>query len=375
MQELRKIGDQPAKTAWRDTRPWQGGQPGGTAAVMAGQESAASNADPRVHGHPHFPDAMNAMRLRRSVVVILLLVAAQGGGLQADDESAVQPVAFLKAPEFDEPSPQPTPDDDNFVFRLVHRLIPDDETGPPPPADIASPGPDTANFPNSPFTLPKGRSYIESVPGTFSLAGRDGTPATWSWPFMMRTGITDDCELRLISQGPTVVAATATQPSTSGFAPLVFDLKIHLWGEKDWLYWPIVGVETFVLTGAASRPFEVGTEPGVELLFDHRLPGDWLIEWNVGCYGAGAAGLPDELSLPTLGAQWAVQKQFTPRFAGFVHGFYNAAGLPYFPSNLVVGLGVQWNATERLAVYTNYNWSVDGMESPSGGFSGFAYAY
>jgi len=41
----------------------------------------------------------------------------------------------------------------------------------------------------------------------------------------------------------------------------------------------------------------------------------------------------------------------------------------------VSGLGVQWNLSQRLAVYTSYNWSLDGQGSPSGGYSGFAYAY
>lgn len=293
----------------------------------------------------------------------------------ADDEAAVRAVSFRKAPEFDEPAPAPRPGDDNVVYRLVHRLIPGGDGGPPPPATIASPGPDTANFPNSPFTLPKGRSYIEAVPGTFSLPGSDGTPGTWSWPFMMRTGLTDSCELRLISQGPTVVGATGSEPGYDGFAPLAFDLKVHLWGEKETLWWPAVGVEMFILTGIASKPFLLGTEPAMELLFDHRLPGDWLIEWNIGCYGVGGPGIPVALSLPDLGMQWALQKQVTPAFAGFVHGFYNAAGIPFFPSDLVVGMGCQWNVTQRLAVYASYNWSVDGTGSPSGGISGFAYAY
>ncbi len=316
------------------------------------------------------------MLQRRSAVVALLVALVAQAPTCAAADAAVVPVAFLKkATDFEEPSPAPTPDDDNVVYRLVHRLIPDGDSGPPPPADISMPGPDTANFPNSPFTLPKGRSYIETVPGTFSLAGPDGTPATWSWPFMMRTGLTDRCELRLISQGPTVVGATPTEPGYDGFAPLVFDLKVHLWGEKDWLYWPAVGVEMFVLTGLGSRPFQFGTEPGMELNFDHRLPDDWLIEWNIGCYGVGSSGIPAELSLPDLGLQWAVQKQVTERFAAFVQGFYNAAGIPFFPSDLVVGLGCQWNVTQRLAAWTSYNWSVDGQGSPSGGISGFAYAY
>jgi hypothetical protein len=310
-----------------------------------------------------------------------LLVGAIGigcglaGAALADDDAAIHEVSFLKATDFDEPAPLPTSGDDNFVYRLVHRLIPGGDGGPPPPADIASPGPDTANFPNSPFTLPKGRSYIETAPGTYSLPGSDGTPGTWSWPFMMRTGLTDSCELRLIGQGPTVVAASGPDPGYDGFAPLAFDLKVHLWGDQEMFWWPAVGVEVFVVTGLASQPFQVGTEPAMELLFDHRLPGDWLLEWNVGVYGFGGPGIPTALSLPDLGMQWALQKQITPRFAAFAQGFYNAAGIPFFPSDLVVGMGCQWNVTQRLAVYTSYNWSVDGEGSPSGGISGFAYAY
>lgn len=291
------------------------------------------------------------------------------------EDLVVEPVAFLKAPEFDEAAPAPTPGDDNIVYRLVQRLIPEGDRGRPPPCDIASPGPDTANYPNSPFTLPKGRSYIETVPGTYSLPGPDGTPATWSWPFMMRTGLTDNCEFRIISQGPTVVAAGPDSPAIDGFAPLAFDLKFHLWGDRDQLYVPNVGVEVFALTGLASEPFNIGTEPGIVLLVDHTLPGDWLIEWNVGLYGTGGGGIPDVLSVPELGLQWAVQKQLTDTIAVFYQGFYNGAGIPYFPSDLVSGLGMQWNLGQRFAVYTSYNWSLDGVGSPSGGYSGFAYAF
>jgi len=315
--------------------------------------------------------------LRRAGIVppliAAIVVAVAMSRTVADD--VIQPVAFLKAPEFEEPYPAATPADDNLVYRLVHRLVPEGDRGRPPPCDIASPGPDTANFPNSPLTLPKGRSYVEYDPGTFSLAGTDGTPATWSSPFLLRTGLTDSCELRVFSQGPTVIGPTAVSPAVDGFAPLAFDVKVHLWGDTDQLWVPIVGVEAFVLTGIASRPYNIGTEPGIVLLFDHRLPGDWMLEWNVGCFGTGGYGIPDVLSLPNLGVQWALQKQLTKKLAVFYQGFYNAAGIPYFPASLVSGLGTQWNVTQRLAVYTSYNWALEGGGSPSGGSSGFAYAY
>lgn len=321
---------------------------------------------------------MCSRRLLR-VLAIVVIVSVVGGnsprGRAAEVDADVQLAAFLKAPEFDEPAMPATPGDDNIIYRLVHRLIPGAEPERPPPCDITDPGPDTANFPNSPYTLPKGRSYIECDPGTFSLPGSDGTPGTWSWPFLVRTGITDSCELRLFSQGPTVVGATSASRSFDGFAPLAFDLKVHLWGEPDQLWLPAVGIEAFVLTGIASKPFIVGVEPAVVLLVDHRLPGDWLLEWNVGCYGTGGSGIPDILSLPDLGVQWALQKQLTERVAVFYQGFYNAAGIPFFPADLVSGFGGQWNVTQRLAVYGSYNWSLDDRGSPSGGSSGFTYAF
>lgn len=316
----------------------------------------------------------NSTMTRRSSIPWSVAAALVGAACAAAHGATDVIPASLLAPEFDEPTPAPQPGDDNVVYRLIHRLIPGETPDEIPPADIASPGPDSANFPNSPFTLPKGRSYIETIPCAYALAG-DGSPSVWSWPFLMRTGLTDTCELRIFSQGPTVVGATADATGYDGFAPLAFDLKMHLWGEPDWMYWPAVGIEVFLLTGIASEPFQVGTEPGVELLFDHRLPGDWLLEWNVGYYGTGGDFIPDSLSSPYLGLSWALQKQLGPDLAVFYQGFFNQANVPFFPSDLVSGLGAQWNVTQRLSVFGSYNWTLDSKGSPSGGYAGFAYAY
>jgi len=163
-------------------------------------------------------------------LVVALLSAAAGHGEEAGTD--VRMVSFRRAPEIDEPQAAATPADDNFIiYRLVHKLIPGPEPRRPPPSDVAFPGPDTANFPDSPFTLPKGRSMIETIPCSYAFPGPD-TAASWSWPFLMRTGLTDDLELRLYSQGPTVVGPAAGKPGYDGFAPLVFDLKMHLWGER-----------------------------------------------------------------------------------------------------------------------------------------------
>ena len=280
----------------------------------------------------------------------------------------------VKAPLFDEPSSLPTSGDNNFIYRLVHRLIPGDSPRDPPPADINLPGPDTANFPNSPFTLQKGRSYIESSPIVMSRAG-PGTPQTWAWSFLMRTGLTDDCEFRVFSGGPVVVGPIDGDPSYSGFAPLVFDLKIHLWGEEDWLYYPSVGLETFLSTNLASKPFQVGNQPGLSILVAHNFPGDILLEWNFGYFGTNDPDALDTLSESYLGVSWALQKQLSKKLAVFYQGFYNGANGNFFPADLVSGLGGYWSATQRLGLFASYNWSLDKMGSPFGGYSGFAYAY
>ncbi|MBM4021310.1 MAG: hypothetical protein FJ284_03550 [Planctomycetes bacterium] len=100
-----------------------------------------------------------------------------------------------------------------------------------------------------------------------------------------------------------------------------------------------------------------------------------LFEWNVGYDGTGGDYIPDDLSSPYLGVSWAQQKQLTDTIAVFSQGFFNNANTPYFPADLVSGFGGQWNLSQRLAVFGSYNWPLDDIGSPSGGFAGFAFAY
>jgi len=83
----------------------------------------------------------------------------------------------------------------------------------------------------------------------------------------------------------------------------------------------------------------------------------------------------DTLSESNIAASWALQKQLSKKLAVFYQGFYNGANGNYFPADIVSGLGGYWSATQRLGLFASYNWSLDKMGSPSGGYSGFAYAY
>jgi len=68
-------------------------------------------------------------------------------------------------------------------------------------ASIRDPGPDTANFPNSPYTLPRGWVYVETSPANWNAAIRNVQSAGWNWEYLVRVGITDRVEFRVFSNG------------------------------------------------------------------------------------------------------------------------------------------------------------------------------
>ena len=191
---------------------------------------------------------------------------------------------------------------------------------------------------------------------------------------MLRFGLTDNVEFRLFSNGPSVIWPSEGDPGFQGFAPLVFDLKIHLWGEKEWEWTPIVGLEVFLSTDMASRQFRSGIQPGIALLVDHNLPWDLLFEWNVGLFGQNLPATLDKSEL-YVGAQWALQKQVTEKFAVFFQGFYNTADMPFFPSDLTVGVGAQLSLSDRMSVFGSWNWTLDNIGNPTVSQAGFAYAF
>ena len=144
--------------------------------------------------------------------------------------------------------------------------------------DIRDPDPDTANFPNGAYTLPKGRLYIENSPLGFYGASRNGyQPHTYQWEFLLRYGLTDNLEFRLFSNGLTYQAAQGKQPATTGFSPLAFDFKVNFWEENTRYHIPAMGVEMYIQTTFGSPAFNNGTQPSMNLLFDQSLPlGDRL---------------------------------------------------------------------------------------------------
>ncbi|MBL9081396.1 MAG: hypothetical protein JNK76_06295 [Planctomycetales bacterium] len=256
------------------------------------------------------------------------------------------------------------------------------------PPDITEPGPDMGNFPNSAFTLRKGRSYVESAPLTMTT-GNSAGPAAYLWPYLLRYGITDDVELRLLGNGLT---STFGQSPTTGFSPLCVDLKVHLWDGDDRLI-PSTSLEVWVLTEWGSQAFNGGTQPSINLNFDLPLRESTNLELSVGLTGVqdaidvrtGSRVKPRHRHLLDLvhqpganlyqfACQWAVEQEVTDRLQFFVHGYYNGALKFDQGAGSVAGVGGFYQLSPRLTTFCSFNAGLDDQVAPFSTQWGWAYA-
>ncbi len=242
-----------------------------------------------------------------------------------------------------------------LAFSVSGPLVAHEQKGP----DIANPGPDLANFPNSAFTLPRGRIYVEISPFTYYGAG-PSSPAQFNTEFLLRYGATDDIELRLFGNGLSWIGGSG---STWGFSPIAFDTKIQLWTEKPDYFLPAAGFEAYLQTELlGNAAFNGGIQPSFTFNFDQSLPFDIDLEYNL-----GVSRIQDVTgkNVWEFNFQWGLQRDlFNKDFAVFVHGFYNAASLPRVPNPQIpsntggnhpaqnaIGAGFIWTVNQRVAVY------------------------
>ena len=251
--------------------------------------------------------------------------------------------------------------------------------------DIRDPDPDTANFPNGAYTLPKGRLYLETSPiGLYGSS--NSTPKTYQWEYLVRYGLTDNLELRIFSNGLTV---QDTRQRVIGVSPIAFDFKVHFWEENLKYHIPAMGVEMYISTPFGSPQFSQGTAPSLNLLFDQSLPFDVGFEYNFGITGV-QNGIHENRY--QFSFAWSFQREVVPDFDVFVQGFYNATGLPRVPrksefhlSSLehdvsiptvnVVGVGGIWTVNDRLAIFGSYNFGTNPASPHHIALLGFAVAF
>jgi hypothetical protein len=237
--------------------------------------------------------------------------------------------------------------------------FPDEDEDPRRP-DIRAPGPDTANFPNSPYTLRQGRIYVEASPLVLS-GPSDHSPATYNFEALFRLGLTDRTEFRIFTNGLTAFRKYHRQPGSFGFSPLAFDFKTNFWKQNDSYWIPAAGLEVFLQTNTGSAGFNQNTQVGINLLFDHALPYDVLFEWNI-----GLASDPDlsNTSIFEVVFQWALQKEIFEGFDLFYQGFVNGSPIPRAGDGVVMGGGAIWAPNRRIAFWGSYNFGVT-AEAPT----------
>jgi len=259
------------------------------------------------------------------------------------------------------------------------------EPGPPifapaPPAsgkdsrvwpNIAEPGPDMGDFPNSAFTLPKGRAYVEFSPVTLFTADSQN-PQGYIAPYLLRYGVTDDVEFRIFGNGLTHLGGPAP---TTGFSPLNLDLKVHLWNDRrEWLV-PAMSLEVFLLTKWGSSPFIAGWEPSLNLNFDLPITKKINLEWTFGYGGVQQAINIDtrEIFIPRFNflipgihrsfnlnfnqfsAQWAIEYRVNGQLDIFLHGFHNGAILLNLGAGEMIGAGAFYKFNSRVIAFGSVN--------------------
>lgn len=250
--------------------------------------------------------------------------------------------------------------------------------------NIRDPDPDTANFPNGAYTLPKGRFYIENSPIGFYRRSADGNqPSMYQWEYLLRYGLTDNLEFRVFSNGITHQSGSGDQSSILGYQPLAFDFKANFWEENTRYHIPAMGLEIYLQTPLfGSSAFNNGTQPSVNLLFDQTLPFEIGFEYNIGY--TGVQNSEGQIAYQ-FSYQWSLQREVVTDLDVFFHGFYNAAALPRLtqfqsssqaaiPNVTVVGVGSIWTVNNRLAVFGSYNFGVTPDAPISFALMGFALA-
>lgn len=248
--------------------------------------------------------------------------------------------------------------------------------------DIANPGADLANFPNSAFTLPEGRAYVEIAP--FAYYGTaENQPAQYNTEFLLRYGLTDDIELRLFGNG---VSWQGGRTPEWGFSPLAFDTKIQLWLEKPDYFLPAAGFEAYLQTPwlSSSSVFNQGTQPSFNFNFDQSLPFEIDLEYN---FGATRTQNVNQDNVWELSIQWALQRDlFDKDFAVFIHGYHNNMSLPRgsnaaAPGTLAenkqnaVGAGFIWTLNNRISIWGQTSGGTTRFTSSIVSFMGFAAAF
>ena len=251
----------------------------------------------------------------------------------------------------------------------------EDQKGGPSEPDINKPGPDFGDYPNSAYTLPKGRAYVEVEPVSYQGKDRNNS-ASISSSYLLRYGVTDDVEFRLTGSGLTSVFDPGG--TVTGFAPLLLDTKIHLWDDQISKLIPAASFEAFLQTNLASPNFQSGFQPSINVNLDFPFTKKTNVETTFGYTSvqdsiyivSGERFVPRfGHNIPTLAKanlninqfsfQWAIEHQVTEEFQIFLHGYYNGDVFRQSGAGRVVGAGYFYQLSKRAMLFNAYNAGLD----------------
>ncbi len=238
---------------------------------------------------------------------------------------------------------------DDTIFEDAGRFSVQGGANPAP--NIRTPGPDMGNFSNSAYTLPQGGAYVEFSPVTLS-GPMSGGSANYSSPFLLRYGVTDDTEFRVLGCG--IQPNYGGDEHITGFTPLAIDLKVHLWDENKEGLLPATALEVWIQSDllSTSSEFDEGLQPAISLNFDKSLPAGWSLEVNVGIAGQEK---PDGREIIDETVQWTVSRNLSPNVNVFVNGYLNTIAGPGNGGGAMIGGGAFWYLSDRVATFGSYN--------------------
>ncbi len=216
---------------------------------------------------------------------------------------------------------------------------------------VRRPGPDTADLPDSPYTVPPGVVYVE----TSLTHQRSKSPPAHEYftATLVRVGFLQDWELRV--SGPGLIVRDGLPDSTTGFGPITVGAKWHWWEEVEEKGIPGAGLIFQVTTRTGSDALRSGiAEPAGFLTFSHSLHWEMEFEWNLGLAISRSQSERAQLEGWLL---WALSKQVTPNLSIFAHGYVLTPGLVN-ETEIVLGPGLVWFINERMALDTSLVFGV-----------------
>lgn len=263
-----------------------------------------------------------------------------------------------------------------------------------PPADedkvdISEPGPDMGDYPNSAYTLRKGRAQLEMGPLSFRTQNANNSSA-YAWPFLFRYGVTNDVEFRVLGTGLTTLINPQQQ---TAFSPITVDTKIHLWNDRMECFIPAVSFEASLQTQSGTTSLQAGTEPGINLNMDFPFNKTTNLEMTLGysgqqtdlnlvTRGAGGSALESRTANGQFNAnvyvvylQWALEQELTDKFEVFIHGYFARPLGTTNDVSVVLGVGFFYQISDRTMIFGSANAGLTDVPSPFLTQLGLAYAF